>query len=160
MLHDLLVAVDGSVASGRALDHAIELAQDGRARLTLVHAVPEPPPTTVLAGVDPQELREQADRDGERLLCAATEAVPTHLAVTRVLRHGFAGRALVELARTGRYDLVVVGHEERCRLGRLLHRSVSRYLRRRCPCPVVVVAAPAGRAEPAAAPLAPVVRPA
>ena len=73
---------------------------------------------------------------------AYPDAMPGDLPVTKILGHGHAGPALVEAIDANRSDLVVVGTRGRGAVASLLTGSVTDYLVRHSPVPVVVVPPP------------------
>ncbi|MDO8185613.1 universal stress protein [Conexibacter sp. JD483] len=141
MFRNILVGVDGSPASDRALERAVELARDGHARLTLLTAVPKPP--GFAAGMGDASavaaLVEGLDREALARLAEAVAAIPDELPVTTLVSRRPVCRALLERVSTGCHDLVVVGTRDHGRLRRWLSGSVSRAMIRRCEVPVLVV---------------------
>jgi nucleotide-binding universal stress UspA family protein len=140
MFHRILVGVDDSKASQEALARAIELVEAGHGRLGLLSSAPAPPP---LASAGPLVLpvsRERLEKDlltwAERNVEEAARQVPEHIPITKLVTRGGPGAALLREARTGRWDLVVVGQSQRRR--RLLD-SVGERLNRRSGVPVLVV---------------------
>lgn len=125
MFRNLLVAIDGSSTSQRALQHAIDLAQALNARLTIVAVVPELPPFALAAGVDITALRTAADEEVERRLREAVERVPDSVSVTTILRHGPAAREILAVSRDGQHDLVIMGSRGRGRLASNMLGSVA-----------------------------------
>jgi nucleotide-binding universal stress UspA family protein len=81
-----------------------------------------------------QELVEWALRN----LATAEELVPQEIPVTKLLCHGSPWRALLRQARSGDWDLVVVGQTHRPWWPPFLAR-VGERLNRRSPTPVLVV---------------------
>ncbi len=133
----LLAAVDGSEASMHALRKALELGDKLGAEVTIAHVVPN---VFIPAEVpfDAGRLAEEAMRAGEVLLTqAAAEVARPNLA--RVCLRGSPGEAIVELAETGHYDLVVVGSKGRGAVSRMLVGSITDRIVHICKRPVLVV---------------------
>jgi nucleotide-binding universal stress UspA family protein len=145
MFHRILVAVDSSPHAQRALAEAVDLAQAGHAKLTVMMVISEPS-AWVMSGslgipISRVALREQTDRACEAVLDAAVEAVPDDLPVTRMLKRGPVGPAIVDEARAGDHDLVVMGSRGRGGLRSLVLGSVSRHVLQASPVPVLIVPA-------------------
>lgn len=138
-----LVAFDGSSHAEAALAAATELVQKSNGRLTIVTVVPEPSlwgsSATYWAPVDFGVIGRQVERGYQVMLDAAVDAVPAEVSVTKILRSGLAGPAIVNEARRTSPDLVVMGSRGRGELHSLLLGSVSRYVLQRSPVPVLVV---------------------
>jgi nucleotide-binding universal stress UspA family protein len=140
----ILVPVDGSEASTRGLDEAIDLAGHLRARLQLVHVVepyvmvtPETMPITVHqiaqirrnAGINLlQESENKAKSTGVEV---AVELIETP--------GGSAGEYIVNNAKENRADLIVCGTHGRRGVRRMLMGSDAEYIVRRAPVPVLLV---------------------
>jgi nucleotide-binding universal stress UspA family protein len=142
----VLLAFDGSPGSRAALDHAIRVAVDQRALLTIAGVVTEP---SVWLGFGPaimpftrESLRRDLEREMQRHLAAARDEVPATVSVTTRLMHGRPARRLAALAEAGDYDLIVVGPRRGGRLRRLLGQSVTHSLLARVDTSVLAVRAP------------------
>jgi nucleotide-binding universal stress UspA family protein len=139
---NILVAVDGSPDAEAALVHAGELARDQRARLTLVTAVPQVPATALLAsGAAPP--RSEVVKHYAELLRLAAAALPEDVSVTTLLVEGPPARALVERAKSGAFDLIVMGSHGHGRLHTSLLGCVSQKVMQASPIPVLLIRAPA-----------------
>jgi nucleotide-binding universal stress UspA family protein len=154
MFRNILVCVDGSPQSDRALREAIDVADCQNSRLTILTAIVRPPawantPMTA-AGVEP--LAVELQREATQALCRAVDRVPDCIPVTKILTEDPIRDALIEQIRTGRYDLVVLGTRGRGAVAASLRGSVSHYALHHCHVPVLIVRAE-GEAEPD--PLAP-----
>lgn len=132
-IRHVVVAVDGSDDSSRAVAWAVAEARSRRLPLVLVHAVPH-----LLRDDDAPPRRSQVDRvlDEARQQAAHDPAVETE--VRQLEPVGLeVGPAIVESVRPG--DLLVVGARGHSRLGGLVLGSVSQQVTRHAPGPVVVV---------------------
>ncbi|MGE4123309.1 MAG: universal stress protein [Solirubrobacterales bacterium] len=139
--HNILVAFDGSADAAAALQHAVVLARDQNARLTLL-TCDVPLPANVDAAPVPGErltLRARILRDG-------TAKIPPDVGVTTLLRSGDAAASILAVAAEGSHDLIVMGSHGHSRLHRALLGSVSERVLREAASPVLLM-----RAERAAA---------
>jgi nucleotide-binding universal stress UspA family protein len=141
MFHRILVGVDDSPAAKEALERAVELVQAGHGRLGLLSSAPGPP---ALASVGPAvlpvsraQLEQQLIEWAQRNVEAAAKLVPEEIPLTKIVARGSPGRALLREARTGVWDLVIVGQAHREH--RPLLERVGERLNRRSPTPVLVV---------------------
>jgi nucleotide-binding universal stress UspA family protein len=131
----IVVGVDGSDTSQRALDWALEEARVLDACIDVVHAwhLPAHAVPTVANAYAPFD--EEARHIVEQALARAdTTGV---LSVRPVVRQGSGGEVLVRLAEGA--DLVVVGSRGLGGVKGLLLGSVSHQVTHHAPCPVVVI---------------------
>jgi nucleotide-binding universal stress UspA family protein len=148
---NILVAVDGSPDAEAALRHAAALARDQHARLTLLTAVPPIPATALLAtGAAPP--RGEVVKHYSDLLRRATDSLPGDISVTTVLVEGPAAKALIERAKSGAFDLIVMGSHGHGRLHQSLLGCVSQKVLHASPIPVLLTRAPVEEPAVAAAP--------
>jgi nucleotide-binding universal stress UspA family protein len=142
MFRRLLVAFDGSPHAQRALAEAIDLAQATNGTLTVMTVAPGPS-AWALSGYDAPVnvdlLGEEVAQQYQAMLDVAVNAVPDDLPVTKVLKRGAAGPAIVAVADGGGHDLVVMGSRGRGELRSLLLRSVSHHVLQACAVPVLVI---------------------
>ncbi len=155
MFKNVLVALDGSEPSMRALSMAIEIAKRFEARLTLVHVfsvavtpMVMPEPTTVTpAGVPPltpaeiSKMTEASQEIGNKILKAGEEMAKNAQVtpVDKQLLEGNTVQEIVKLAKEGDYDLIVVGSRGVGRLRELFVGSVSEGVLKHTPCAVLLV---------------------
>jgi universal stress protein A len=128
-LQSILVPVDGSPPSLAALEHAIVLAERGDATITMLHV--EAPETLAAA------TRDEVERWVSDAYKRAHERLGDR--VSRRTASGDPLSTIVETARAGHYDLVVIGTHGR--VGRLhaMLGSVAEGVVRNAPCPVLTV---------------------
>jgi len=125
---NILVAVDGSRSSHRALDSAVELARGMRSKLTILVVAPPLAHYVTFAGVSSETMRKELDRWAENILNEAAALVPDDVIAHRVQRTGHAGPEILAEIKRGGYDLVVLGSRGRGRAQEGLLGSVNLYL--------------------------------
>jgi len=153
MFNNILVAVDGSEHSKKALNYAVELAKKFDGKITLIHAystvvsfVPSvdalsapaltPPASAVVAA----KISEESKQIGKRILDETEQIVKEKgISVEKILREGDAVKEIVAVAQEGKFDLVIVGHRGLSKLKELLLGSVSEGVSHKAPCPVLIV---------------------
>ena len=148
---NILVAVDGSPDAEAALAHAGALARDQRARLTLLTAIPPLPATALLASGAAPPRGEVVRHFGE-LLRRAANTLPEDISVTTLLVEGPPSRVLVERAKSGEFDLIVMGSHGHGRLHGALLGCVSQKVLHASPIPVLLTRAPREEAEAVTSP--------
>jgi nucleotide-binding universal stress UspA family protein len=141
MFRNILVAVDGSPDSERALSEATDLAQAEHARLTIFSAVVAPPPTAYLgvSGAVVPNLLHDAEAETDEILRAAVERVPDDVSVTAVRSSEPVRSALTAQIRSAGHDLVVMGSRGRGAVRSVLLGSVSHYVLHHSAAPVLIV---------------------
>jgi nucleotide-binding universal stress UspA family protein len=125
---NILVAVDGSTSSRRALEQAVDLARAMNSRLTLITVAPPVSHYVPLAGVSSDMMRKELDRWAQDILDDADAAVPDNVIAHRVQPIGDAGPKILEEIERGHYDLVVLGSRGRGRAQEGLLGSVNGHL--------------------------------
>ncbi len=143
----ILVPVDFSVDASAAVGYAELLARSLQASLTLLHVCQLP---HGMAGIVPNAMPDD-DIDAEhraalRLLdpiaAELRTRVPTQIEVVVELAESPIEQ-IIEHARRGRIDLIVMGTHGRTGLSHLVAGSVAESVLRRAPCPVLAVRVPA-----------------
>ncbi|HET6424733.1 MAG TPA: universal stress protein [Planctomycetaceae bacterium] len=132
----ILVPVDFSEDSQRALSVARSLALDHGACLILVAAAPPPPATAepFLPATEYPGLIAGMRRDLEALAADITDlTVETHVL------GGSPGPSIVALANDRNADLIVMETHGRSGINRLVMGSVAEYVLRHSPCPVLTM---------------------
>jgi nucleotide-binding universal stress UspA family protein len=124
----ILVGLDGSPSSQRALEHAIDLARAGNGTLTLMTVAPPPASYVTLAGLSIQTMEAELDKWASGILETAAERVPDDVVTHRVQGRGDAGPEILRELRRGGYDLIVLGTRGRGRAQEGLLGSVNGYL--------------------------------
>lgn len=144
---DILVAIDFSEVSLRALTEALVLAQHSGGRLRLLHVIDGFPGETVYSGSRAFRLMDdfrarmaRVDRE-LRSLIPADASNWSQIEVASV--SGLAHEAIVAAASEQRTDLVVLGLPRRWRMKEFLAGSTVHRILRRAPSPVLLVPGPA-----------------
>ena len=138
----IIVGVHGTLGSLQALRYAADEARQRNVPLVAVIAWVPP-------GGDLAERRHSSpylrkiwrDAAWERLWAAfdaGLGGVPADLTVEPQVARGETGPVLVDAANRSD-DLLVIGTGRRAEVGRMLHRSVSRYCLAHARCPVLAV---------------------
>jgi nucleotide-binding universal stress UspA family protein len=155
MFRNILVAVDGSPDSDRALAEAIDIAGSSHGRLTLLTAIFKPCSWAVAGptAASAQSLAAELERESEKVLRRATDRVPDDIPVTTILSREPVRSALLQRIEDGCHDLVVMGSRGRGTLKASLLGSVSHHVLHHSAVPVLIVhdAAPSEAVEPSAA---------
>jgi len=153
----ILVPLDGSEYSMRALTIAGHIAKKFKARVTLIHIYSVVPivqlpimhePTTQAASiigpvVSPATLTEMAEapkKIGERILLEATEELKSRkIVVETFLIEGNVVQEITRVAKEGNFDLVVMGIRGLSKIQELIMGSVSDGVIKQVQCPVLIV---------------------
>jgi nucleotide-binding universal stress UspA family protein len=131
----ILVALDGSADSRTALLHAVSLAQEQNAKLTLLTVVPHQA-TPVGPGVAPPP--ETAESHNE-IIKQALREIPKNVGVTTRLEHGEIADTLLKAVKGDDYDLLVMGSHGHSRVHRALLGSVSEKVLHKAGVPVLML---------------------
>lgn len=140
-LQRVLVAVDGSRISKRALLQAAAIAQAFSARLTVAHVAPLREQVEHGAElVEAEDFQVAYDRYAQELLerCKTLPEL-SGLAVDTTLLRGSPAEALSQAAQAEDVGMVVIGSRGLGEVARVLLGSVSDRLVRSCTKPVLVV---------------------
>jgi universal stress protein A len=135
----ILVPVDFSEHSRKALHYALEFAAQFDAEVTLAHIVeqmiyPGDWMAPQLAGTDfAHEKREELNQR----LQALTKDSP--IRVQHVLRFGRAWQEIIEIAKEQKIELIITGTHGYTGLRHALLGSVAEKIVRHAPCPVLIV---------------------
>jgi len=136
--HHILVPVDFSESSLKALDLAVQMAETYSSALTLLHVweVPVYPYGLPIAVDYLTPIEEAAKAKLAELVAETKTRFP---AVQSLLGKGVAWQEIITTATQLPADLVVMGTHGRRGLDHLLLGSVAEKVVRRSPCPVLTV---------------------
>lgn len=139
MIERILLAVDGSATSQRAVDFAANLAVRCGSSVTVLHAY-TPPPAYLGEPNYSRALYETLDEAKEVVEHAAARLRELGLsAVDTEVGEGPAGTVILAFAETRKPDLIVIGARGLSPWQGLLLGSVSMSVVQRAECPVLVV---------------------
>lgn len=135
MYDRILHPTDGSDASNRAVDHALELAGTYDATLHVLSVV-DTDAFAALDGIDLGTIRDQRAEAAETIADRAEEA---GVDVVTAVRDGTADDEILAYAEEADIDMIVMGTHGRSGVGRVLLGSVTEAVVRRATVPVVTV---------------------
>jgi nucleotide-binding universal stress UspA family protein len=141
-MHGIVVGIDGSHHSTRALEWALRegVLQQAPVTVLTVHSVPASPWTgnPYLVEADPEDqekLLHAAEELTQKVASQLGESRPPSVKVRAII--GFPAKELIEASRDA--DLVVVGSRGAGGFAKLMVGSVSSQVLEHAHCPVVVV---------------------
>lgn len=144
IFENILVPVDFSLHAAEAIRVASGIARQSQGSITLVHVydpLPYALPPEYVVYTPEQEARMNAEF--EKSLTAskrAAESAGAPRVETRLL-HGLPSAAIVDLAKAGHFDSIVMGTHGRTGIKHALMGSVAERVLRKAPCPVLTVKA-------------------
>jgi nucleotide-binding universal stress UspA family protein len=123
----ILVPVDGSDHSKRALQEAIKLAKMTQGTITLLHVSPGKYSVSQSPDIGQSILEE-----GKKIV--QVEGVPAET----LLLEGKVVEDIVRVAKEGAFDLIIIGARGLSKFEELVLGSVSHGVTEKAPCPVIV----------------------
>lgn len=156
LFQTILVAIDDSTVSDRALAAATDLAKALDAKLMIVHVLN---PHDIRRPRSPHAYANSADITGDESIChvyeqewinyvehyesmlqqKTDEAIAAGVDADFIHPHGTPESVLCELARTHNVNLLVIGSHQRKGMAEIMLGSVSNYIVHHAPCSVLVV---------------------
>ena len=138
MFKNILMAVDGSDYSNKALAYAANMAETYRATLWLVHVLAH---TSDLLGYDDfEKLYAKRKHAGQTVLDAATKMLADPpFEIRGELLEGPEAESILNCAKNNQADIIVMGTRGMGALKGLLLGSVSRKVIHYASCPVMVI---------------------
>lgn len=133
----ILVPTDFSYPADQALKHALAIAKQYRAEVSLIHVVSKVSiPDMVFAStrIDLKLIMDLATERLERLV-RRFKLKPAH----QVVADGNAAEEVVRFAKKIKADLVVLSSRGHTALERVLIGSTAERIVQHCPCPVMVI---------------------
>lgn len=143
MSHTFVVGYDGSDASRRALDFAVDRAQAQGCDLVVAHVLEWSP----YSFLTPTELEERHKRRGEELaraeaaiLAPAIESLKSSgVSVSTVMKYGHIAETLIAISKDKNASQVFIGRNGDSGLAHRLFGSVAGSLAQAAPVPVTIV---------------------
>jgi universal stress protein A len=138
-LKRILVPVDFSDCSSKALQYALPFAKEFEASILLLHVVTPFLPPAEMAMVDVSEIELKMRESGARELAALRAAVEKEAPVETALRVGRPDTEIVRAAKELDADVIVLSTHGRTGLAHMFMGSTAEQVVRRAGCPVFVV---------------------
>jgi nucleotide-binding universal stress UspA family protein len=154
MFERILVPLDGSEHSLRALEMAKQIAKEFGGKITLIHVysvavrpiiVPEPSTfspagVSVITAEEASKVAEAVREAGRRVLAEGEQkAKAEKVQVETMLVEGHTVQEIVRAAKEGKLDLIVIGAKGISRIRELLLGSVTDGVIHHAACPVLIV---------------------
>lgn len=139
MFEKILLAYDGSEGARKALTKGLKLAKLHQAEI-LALAVIETLPRFSGTMDELKEEKEFAERQYREMLDAArSEAREAGLELRTLIRPGHAAQTILEVAKEGKFDLILVGHSGLSGVWAKFLGTTAEKVSRHAPCSVLIV---------------------
>jgi len=139
-IKSLLVAVDGSEFSDKAVRYACAMGSSLGAEVVLLHVVPMLVSATPYHDTISDQPFLALQKVGEDILAKAKEiAVALKCEVTELISHGDPANKIVDIATERNADLIIMGSRGVSGIKRLFVGSISDKVMNQAPCPVMIV---------------------
>lgn len=140
MFKKILVAIDGSDMSNKAVEIALNMALEQKSKITFIHvgkllAIPD---GMILDSID--ELYESIRKNGQELLKRGKWLADSNVIdVETIYAEGDPASEIIKVAKEGMYQLIVLGSRGLGSFKELMLGSVSHRVSQIAPCPVLIV---------------------
>ena len=134
---NILVPLDGSKYSEKALLHACDLAKNYHSRIILLYVVEK---TASLNLLDRKEYLEMLRKFGNKtLIQARSVAIRLGVDTKIVLKEGNIANEITKLAKKEQCNLIIVGSKGLGATARFFLGSISNKLANNSPCSILIV---------------------
>ena len=138
VFENILVPLDGSKSSLRALDKAVQIAKKFDSKITLINVY-----WISAFRLSPSQLVDfvvDIRKAGEQILDESKTIVKTEgISVQAILKEGHIVEEILKTAKEKNYDLIVMGARGVSKIREILLGSVSFGVVSHSPCPVLIV---------------------
>ncbi len=138
----ILVPIDGSEHSERALETATEIAEKFKGKITLIHVVPrlaQFPMTTHSTELFTPALKELGKTGSELLAKAKRKVEKKNVKVETLFKGGHVVEQILKACKEGEFDLMVMGARGISSVKELILGSVSHGVLKHASIPVLVI---------------------
>lgn len=140
MIKKILVPVDGSENSFRALDQALFVAKSTGAQATAIYVMESPPTVYVESQKVLNEIMAKYRQESARVLDKCKErAGVSGVEIETVLAEGDPASSIVEYAKNEGFDMIVMGSRGLGKIKELMLGSVSSKVLHHAKCSVLIV---------------------
>jgi len=147
LISNVLVAIDGSENSAKALDFALDLAEKYAAKVSILNVFESPamgviPQAAGYFGDNMPVFAGELTKFHEEILAKAlnrAKEIKPNLEISTALRDGDPAVEIVAMAKDEGFDVIVVAHRGVGRVSKVLLGSVSEKVARLASCPVIIV---------------------
>ena len=140
LIKRILVPIDFSDCSKKALQYAVALAKAHEAAVTLLYVVVPAYGIAEFSGIEYAQLEATMREGGEKELAKlSADEMRREVAVEALVRTGSPAVEIIEVARSLPADLIVISTHGHTGLTHVLLGSVAEHVVQRAPCPVFVV---------------------
>ena len=140
MFSKVLVPVDGSDNSHRALNAALLLLEKLGAKVTAIHVMEDIPVLHIQSEKLLRELLDAYKKESELILSKCSEiATKKGLSINTKLLQGNAGATILDFCEKENYDIIVMGSRGLGKFKELVLGSVSSKVVHHSSCPVMII---------------------
>ncbi len=139
MFQKILLAYDGSEGANRALAAALDLAKLHQGKIWALGVEEKLPHISATVG-EFQEAKEAANQKFRQLLeVAQAQAEKAGVNLKPLLRAGHPAQTIVEVAKDGEFDVILVGHSGLSGVWATFLGTTAEKVSRHAPCSVLIV---------------------
>lgn len=140
MFSKVLVPIDGSENSLRALDAALLLSEKLGAKVTAIHVMEDIPVLHIQSEKLLRQLLDAYKKESQKILLKCSEiSARKGLSIDTKLLQGNAGSAILDFCEKEKYDTIVMGSRGMGKFKELVLGSVSNKVVHHSSCPVMIV---------------------
>ena len=140
MFTKILVPVDGSDNSYRALDAALILSEKLGSNITVLHVMEEVPITHIESQKLLSELLENYKKENQDILSKCTEiARKKGVTINTILLQGNPASKILDFSKKEKYDIVIMGSRGLGKFKELILGSVSSKIVHHSSCEVLLI---------------------
>lgn len=140
MFSKILVAVDGSDVSYRALDAALFLSEKLGSKITAIHVMENIPTVYIQSQKILDELLEARKNESQKILdeCSSI-ATKKGIILTTALLEGNPASTILEFSLTEKYEVIIIGSRGMGQFKELILGSVSSKVIHHSSCPILLI---------------------
>ncbi|MCB1191504.1 MAG: universal stress protein [Leptospiraceae bacterium] len=138
-IQKILVPIDGSDSSKKALEMAAAFAQKVKGELTILEVIEDFGPLPGYYEAVPEGVSRLKWISEQRFEKVHPMLENSSIKWKRIVEEGYAADKICEIAESGNFDLIIIGNRGLSAVARFLVGSVSDRVIHHAPCSVMVV---------------------
>lgn len=140
MFSKILVPVDGSDISYRALESALFLSERLGAKITAIHVIEKVPTVYIQSQKILDEILETHKNESQKILdeCSSI-ATKKGIAISTTLLEGNPASKILEFSQMEKYEVIIIGNRGMGHFKELILGSVSSKILHHSACPVLLI---------------------